>query len=212
MIGYDATRRRFAMALAAMAGFVDAVGFLSAGGYFVSFMSGNTTRLGVELGTDPLRAATPLLLIGGFVAGVTGGALAAYRAGAHRKAAVLAIVTLLVLGAAAARDAGRPLVMLVALVTAMGAVNNTFQRDGEVAIGITYMTGALVRVGQGIAAALAGRAGGRWGSWAALWAGLLAGAVLGALAQDRWPTGCLWIAAGWSAAMTAAATRLRGAD
>ncbi|RSY01673.1 DUF1275 domain-containing protein, partial [Sphingomonas koreensis] len=52
MIRYDRNRRRFAVALAAMAGFVDAVGFLSADGYFVSFMSGNTTRLGVDLGTD----------------------------------------------------------------------------------------------------------------------------------------------------------------
>jgi hypothetical protein len=47
----DRSRRRFAMALAGMAGFVDAAGYLSAGGYFVSFMSGNTTRLGVALGT-----------------------------------------------------------------------------------------------------------------------------------------------------------------
>jgi uncharacterized membrane protein YoaK (UPF0700 family) len=65
-----------------MAGFVDAVGFLSADGYFVSFMSGNTTRLGVDLGTDVVRAVTPAFLIAGFVAGVTGGALLSIRAGA----------------------------------------------------------------------------------------------------------------------------------
>jgi uncharacterized membrane protein YoaK (UPF0700 family) len=46
------------------------------------------------------------------------------------------------------------------------------------------MTGALVKLGQGLARQLAGmggqRGGGEWRSWALLWAGLLAGAVLGA--------------------------------
>jgi uncharacterized membrane protein YoaK (UPF0700 family) len=89
----DRSRRRFAMALAGMAGFVDAAGYLSAGGYFVSFMSGNTTRLGVALGTGA-GAALPALLIAGFVAGVTAGALVALRAGPWRKPAVLALVAL----------------------------------------------------------------------------------------------------------------------
>jgi hypothetical protein len=59
MIQYDRHRRRFAVALAALAGCVDAIGFLSADGYFVSFMSGNTTRLGVALGTAPAHALAP---------------------------------------------------------------------------------------------------------------------------------------------------------
>ena len=62
---------------AALAGYVDAAGFLSANRYFVSFMSGNTTRLGVALGTSPHDAIVPALLIGGFIAGVTAGAAAA---------------------------------------------------------------------------------------------------------------------------------------
>ncbi len=71
MQSYDSARRRFAIALAALAGYVDAVGYLSAGGYFVSFMSGNTTRLGVALGTVPAHAWPPVLFIAGFVGGVT---------------------------------------------------------------------------------------------------------------------------------------------
>ena len=62
MIQYDRNRRRFAVALAALAGCVDAIGFLSANGYFVSFMSGNTTRLGVALGTAPWHALAPAQL------------------------------------------------------------------------------------------------------------------------------------------------------
>lgn len=208
MIHYDRQRRRFAIALAAMAGFVDAVGFLSADGYFVSFMSGNTTRLGVALGTAPIMAFMPLVLILGFVIGVTLGALASRHAGPLRKPVVVGLVTALLLLAASGRALGSPAVMLTGMVMAMGALNNTFQRGGEVAVGLTYMTGALVKLGQGIANALSGQPNGAWQSWATLWSGLLAGAVLGASLQDRFPQGCLWIAAIWAAAMTAVAFRL----
>lgn len=208
MIRYDPARRRLAIALAAMAGFVDAVGFLSADGYFVSFMSGNTTRLGVALGTAPARALIPLLLIAGFIGGVTLGALIAKATGQRRKVAVLALVAALLLAGALARALGAELPMLAALVLAMGALNNTFQRGGEVAIGLTYMTGALVRIGQGLAARLAGDRSTGWQDWALLWCGLLTGASAGALLQMRLPFGCLWIAAAYALAMVALAIRL----
>lgn len=200
------------MALAAMAGFVDAVGFLSANGYFVSFMSGNTTRLGVALGTAPGAALAPALLIFGFVAGVTSGALLSERAGRARKPAVLALVTALLAGAALARAMNAELVMMAALVLAMGALNTTFQRNGEVTVGLTYMTGALVKLGIGLARRLSGQRDPGWLTWAQLWAGLLAGAVLGACLQDRLPLGCLWIASAWSAAMVAIARRFSSAE
>lgn len=205
MIHYDRTRRRFAIVLAGLAGFVDAVGFLSADGYFVSFMSGNTTRLGVSLGTDPVRALTPALLVAGFLCGVTGGALLALQAGKYRKVAVVALVAALLLAAASARALNMPIAMLAALVAAMGAINNTYQRGGEVTIGLTYMTGALVRLGQGLALRLTGKPAPGWTSWAGLWAGLLSGATAGAYLQDRLPLACLWIAATWAAAMAVAA-------
>jgi uncharacterized membrane protein YoaK (UPF0700 family) len=208
MIHYDRPRRRFAVALAAMAGFIDAVGFLSADGYFVSFMSGNSTRLGVSLGTDPARALMPAALIAGFVIGVTGGAVVSRRAGNRRKAAVLVLVTLLLLLSATGRLLGLPVIMLGGMVMAMGALNNTFQRDGAVTVGLTYMTGALVKLGQGLANALAGEPNTGWTSWASLWGGLLGGAVLGAFLQDRLPMGCLWLAAAYCAGMTLIALRL----
>ncbi|EGD60229.1 hypothetical protein Y88_2103 [Novosphingobium nitrogenifigens DSM 19370] len=208
MIRYDRARRRFAVTLAALAGFVDAVGFLSANGYFVSFMSGNTTRLGVALGTAPSRALAPALLIGAFLCGVTGGALVALGAGRWRKPAITAMVALVLLCGASARAFGTEIVMLGLLAFAMGAINNTFQRGGEVAIGLTYMTGALVKLGQGMALRLAGRDSPGWTGWARLWAGLLSGAIAGAFLQDRLPFGCLWIAGGWATIMALFALRL----
>src|SRR5690606_13371639 len=66
------SRRTFAAAavLSAFAGFVDGFGFLYLGGYFVSFMSGNTTRASVDLaGASFAAAGAAFLLIATFVAG-----------------------------------------------------------------------------------------------------------------------------------------------
>ncbi|WP_298199565.1 YoaK family protein [Novosphingobium sp.] len=207
MDGFDRRRRLLAIGLAGLAGFVDAVGFLSADGYFVSFMSGNTTRLGVDLVTRPDRAVVPALLITGFVAGVAGGAIIAARAGPRRKRAVLGLVALLLV-AAALQGAAPGFVPLALLVTAMGTLNNTFLRDGTVSVGLTYMTGALVKLGQAIAASLLGQPRGDGVVHAALWGGLASGAVLGALAFAHLAGAALWLASGWAMLMLALAWRL----
>nr|WP_221773796.1 YoaK family protein [Novosphingobium piscinae] len=197
-----------AIGLAGLAGFVDAVGFLSADGYFVSFMSGNTTRLGVDLATRPDRALVPALLIAGFVGGVTAGAVIASRAGPRRQRAVLGLVALLLLAAAALRGQAPAALSLALLVSAMGALNNTFLRDGTVSVGLTYMTGALVKLGQALAAGLLGQP--RPDGWiqAALWVGLASGAVLGGLAFVHLAGTALWLAGGWAVLMLGWAWRL----
>jgi uncharacterized membrane protein YoaK (UPF0700 family) len=45
------SRRNIALAcaLSALAGYVDGIGFLHLGGLFVSFMSGNSTRMGASV-------------------------------------------------------------------------------------------------------------------------------------------------------------------
>ena len=64
-------------ALASVAGFVDAIGFLDTGGLFVSFMSGNSTQAAVEVvGPGPLIALASVGIIAAFVAGVTAGGVA----------------------------------------------------------------------------------------------------------------------------------------
>lgn len=196
------------MAAAALAGYVDAAGFLSANSYFVSFMSGNTTRLGVDLATSPASAMVPALLILGFVTGVFGGALLAAWAGNQRKFAVLALVALLLAGAAMAGMAGQTSVLLALLVLAMGALNNTFQKDGEVSVGLTYMTGALVRFAQGLAARVLGRRETGWQGWLLLWLGLALGAVIGAIIWLNRPDLALWLAAAWAGGLALVARRL----
>jgi len=208
MNSIDRSRRRLAVAAAALAGYVDATGFLSANSYFVSFMSGNTTRLGVDLVANPHTAVVPALLILGFVVGVFGGALLAAKAGKQRKFAVLCLVAAMLAGAAmAGRSADLELAMAL-LVLAMGALNNTFQRDGEVSVGLTYMTGALVRFAQGLAAKVLGNGGAGWESWLMLWLGLALGAVAGAFALLTWPAYALWLPAVWALVLALLARRI----
>ena len=91
---YDRTRQLLALGLAFLAGEVDAVGFSVAGGYFTSFMSGNTTRLGVELLGSATLPPIPLLLIGCFVTGVTAGTLVAIHSPGRHKRLLLGGVAL----------------------------------------------------------------------------------------------------------------------
>ncbi|MFM5907680.1 MAG: YoaK family protein [Novosphingobium sp.] len=210
MKDFDRPRQALAIGLAALAGFVDAFGFLSADGFFVSFMSGNTTRLAVNLSTDPWLAVMPALLLFGFVVGVATGAIVAEKSGPRRKPATLLLVSALLACAALFRTRHLDAAMLGALVIAMGALNNTFRRNGEVAVGLTYMTGALVRLGQSIAAMLMRQANPGGLATLLLWLGLASGAVMGAFAFHIMPAAATWLASAWAMAMALFSMRLRG--
>jgi len=134
---YDPARQRLALGLAGLAGLVDATGFVVAGRYFTSFMSGNTTRMGVDLLARPALALAPLGLIGCFLAGVISGALIGRRTAERRKPVLLGLVAVLLAGAAVSLAAGWPLPFLAASALAMGVANNVFARDGEVTVGVT---------------------------------------------------------------------------
>ncbi|WP_257558245.1 YoaK family protein [Sphingobium sp. CFD-2] len=174
-----------AAGLAGLAGYVDAIGFIKLGGFFVSFMSGNSTRLAVGVATDHGAVALAACLLFAFVGGVVLGTLAAALAGRNRKAAVLALVTVVLLGAAVLDESLGARAAALALAVAMGAENAVFQRNGEVSIGLTYMTGTLVKIGQHLAAALMGGNRWTWIPYLLLWVSLTAGAVLGALSLAR---------------------------
>nr|GLK21597.1 hypothetical protein GCM10017606_24240 [Microbacterium terregens] len=81
------------------------------------------------------------------------------------------------------------------MAAAMGAENLVFQRDGEVSIGLTYMTGAVVKAGQRIGMALLGGARWDWLPHLLLWSSLVAGAIIGALSFHRLGLDGLWFAA-----------------
>jgi uncharacterized membrane protein YoaK (UPF0700 family) len=176
---YDPARQRLAFGLAGLAGLVDATGFVVAGGYFTSFMSGNTTRMGVELVERPALALAPLGLIGCFLTGVVLGALIGRRFKGRHKRVLLGLVSALLAASAALLTAGQPIPFLGLSAAAMGLANNIFARDGEVTVGVTYMTGALVRFGQGVAARISGQSLPATRGYGLLWSALALGAASG---------------------------------
>jgi len=180
-----------AVAAATLAGYVDAIGFLSLGGFFVSFMSGNSTRLAVGLAGLPPEALIAARLILSFVAGVVLGSLIGAAAKRWRRPAVLVLVAGLLGSSAIVAMGARDLAMLL-VAAAMGAENTTFERDGEVSIGLTYMTGALVKLGQRLAGAIMGGPKLAWAPYLMLWLGLVGGAVAGALVWPVFGLAGLW--------------------
>ena len=72
MIRHERSDRLFAIGLSGLGGYVDAVGFISLGGFFVSLMSGNSTRLAVGLVSNPLDAAAAGLAIAARKIGIGG--------------------------------------------------------------------------------------------------------------------------------------------
>jgi uncharacterized membrane protein YoaK (UPF0700 family) len=205
---YDKRVRLLAAGLSALAGFIDAIGFVSLGGFFVSFMSGNTTRFAVGLAEGAQAAAIAAGLIGLFVLGVVAGTLVNRRAAANRPARVLLLVTALLSVAALAGGMGFLPGAAAAMALAMGTENAVFEREGEVHIGLTYMTGTLVKLGQHLVTAFTGGPGWAWVSYLLLWLGLAGGAVLGALVYPLLGLNALWLAAVATALFALVASRL----
>jgi uncharacterized membrane protein YoaK (UPF0700 family) len=194
MHAHDRTSQIVATGLALLAGYIDALGFLSLGGYFVSFMSGNSTRSAVELvhGATWKTALIPLGIIALFVLGVMAGRTIRHFSKRPPSTSVLVFVSAMLCAAAVLHEVGAAAFTVPLMAIAMGAANNVFVREGEVTIGVTYMTGALVKLGQRLAGYLLGEKDRAWQPYFFLWAGLVAGASLGAAAFAVLDLRSLW--------------------
>jgi uncharacterized membrane protein YoaK (UPF0700 family) len=199
----------FTLALVALAGYVDAVGYLRFQGVFVSFMSGNTTSLGVAVATEDASRAWELAeVIGLFVAGVVAGSLLHRWAGRWGNSLILVVITALLLLAYAAPHAA-----IASLVLAMGALNASVHQVGRVKVSLTFVTGTLVRFGTGLADWLGGQAPAQDWLWPiTLWLAFLAGALGGAAGLAHLQTNALLLAAGLGLGLAAVARRVRGTE
>jgi uncharacterized membrane protein YoaK (UPF0700 family) len=197
MRGTDDAARALVLAalLAAIAGMVDAIGFLRLGHVFVSYMSGNTTQFAVALGRGNVPEARAIAeLIALFVLGAAIGQVLAHASGRWHLSAVLAFVAI-VLVLAAAMATAPPLMVL-----AMGALNAAMHRAGNLGVSLTYVTGTLVKFGQGLGDFLVWR--GRrldWLAQATPWIGIVAGAATGGWLYSWIGGSALWFAAGAAA-------------
>lgn len=184
---FSRRERALAAAYAFVAGFVDSVGFVFLGGVFLSFMSGNTTRAATSLidhDLDLAALAAGCLVF--FLLGVMQGALV--RRLARQRVALGYVRDIVVLNtdvmfviASALILAGHPHAGIVFVSLGIGSMNSIFERDGEVAIPLTYMTGTLVKMGQRFVDAFFGGSHRIWLGHLIMWASLTGGAVAGAL-------------------------------
>jgi uncharacterized membrane protein YoaK (UPF0700 family) len=184
-----------------MAGMVDAIGFLASGGFFLSFMSGNSTRLSVGVVEGAPYVGMVALLLLSFVGGVVAGSLIGRKnilAHTQRQAFILIIISLLLFAAPLIASLGYLLVGLCFAAFCMGLENTLFEREGSVSFGLTYMTGALVKIGQGLATMISGGPRLDWVPYLLLWLGLISGAAVGALMFGIFGYNSLWLPAAYA--------------
>lgn len=149
-----APRHPFVLAtlITAVAGFLDAVGYGSLHHLFVSFMSGNSTHLGMSLAAADWSTVLGIgAIIGAFVTGAMVGTLIADASGRFALTAILGTEFLIFLVAIAlARvDYAHAALALVALT--MGMQNTLHQTIAGADIGKSFITGALFALGESLA-------------------------------------------------------------
>jgi uncharacterized membrane protein YoaK (UPF0700 family) len=178
---------RLSWVLAVLAGVLGATAFTHSAGYFVTFMTGNAQRavLGYFSG-DVLLSVTAALLILCFVVGVAVASVCRRHFWvAHPHGPT--VLTTFSLVAATALDIviGRwdqselDFTPILLVVFGIGALNTSFVKDGEVSIPISYVTGTLVKMGQGIERHIAGGKAADWLGYFLLFASFTLGATVG---------------------------------
>ena len=188
----------FATGLAALAGWVDAVAYVHLNGLYVSYMSGNSTALGVSLfGKTQVSTMALGAVVFGFVAGVFGGELIVHFGGRRGQVFLfLAEAALLLAGAGIIALDSRSWLAAIPLTVALGMQNGTIYLIGGASMATTYVTGTLVHAARGFAHAWL-----RLESWraplpyVALWCGLVCGAAGGAIIARHSPAAALVVAA-----------------
>ncbi|SPM39270.1 Uncharacterized membrane protein YoaK, UPF0700 family [Mycobacterium numidiamassiliense] len=178
---------RLSWALAALAGVLGATAFTHSEGYFVTFMTGNAQR--AVLGYfrhDVLLSITAALLLVCFVAGVVVASVCRRRfwSGHPHGPTVLTTTSLVAATALDIIEEGWDENMLdfapiMLVVFGIGALNTSFVKGGEVSIPLSYVTGTLVKMGQGIERHMAGGTVADWLGYFLLFASFVLGAAIG---------------------------------
>lgn len=192
-----------AVALTAIGGYVDAVGYLTLDRLYIANMSGNSVSLGMEA----VRTNWPeVLRRGSTIASYFAGLLAsriivtyAQRRQVHRIAWWVLAMEIGLLSAFSIR----PVIFLAAF--AMGLQTATLSRFNGVIVYTSFVTGTLVKLAENVALCfwwLRDRtrpAGGffsqrctRESAWfASVWSAYVVGAIMGTSALERFGLGCL---------------------
>lgn len=189
------SEEKLSWVLAGLAGLLGATAFLHSSGYLVTYMTGNTQR--AVLGYfrhEQWRAITAAVLLVAFLAGVVSASLCRRHLWSTRPHGATVLTTLafviataldLTVGGGAAHPL--PFIPIMFVAFGVGALNTTFVKDGEVSIPLSYVTGTLVKMGQGIERHINGGELADWLGYFLLFMGFVLGAAVG---------GCISLVAG----------------
>ncbi|MBO0905319.1 YoaK family protein [Jiella sonneratiae] len=192
----------FVALLSFLAGMTDAIGFLRAGD-FLSFMSGNTTRLAIAIGEGRGDAVMRLAsILGIFVVGNATGVIVV-RATGERQWPLLMAVTVVTGSVAAFAGASPSPFTYLPLVLAMGMLNAAVDNVAGHPLGLTYVTGALSRFGKGLGRFICGERRPGFLVQMCPWVGMLSGAVTGVLLLHSWQETSIWALGALALALTA---------
>ncbi len=177
------SRLLLSCALVLISGFIDAVGYLQLGKIYLSFMSGNSTKLGIALFEGDSAVLTNIgLVIFLFVVGAFIGTLITDRLGKWRLAGILGFESLLFAGAIVFLLFLHTQSVLFPIAVAMGMQNTMHQMVAHADVGKGFVTGTLFGIGQALAKAVRGKApASEWAVLALSWVIFVFGAALGAL-------------------------------
>lgn len=173
--------------LAGLAGLLGATAFTHSAGYFVTFMTGNAQRavLGV-FRDDAWLSITAALLILCFVGGVVVASVCRRHFWVAHPHGPTVLTTLSLLTAtvldilmAGASRVQLDLLPILFVDFGIGALNTSFVKDGEVSVALSYVTGTLVKLGQGIERHIAGGEASDWLNYFLLYASVSLGAAVG---------------------------------
>jgi uncharacterized membrane protein YoaK (UPF0700 family) len=172
--------------LAALAGATGAAAWTHSDGWYVTFMTGNSERMILEhFEGATLLGIGALATVVAFVLGVMVATWARIRWWTRSRHGATLVTTAAAYTAwlsdlVTARDGdGISVLAVLLLAFGLGALNTSISRGNQVAMPLSYVTGTLVKMGQGAALHLTGTQRWVWVSQAVTYAGFLGGIVLG---------------------------------
>ncbi|KQY90189.1 hypothetical protein ASD24_25135 [Paenibacillus sp. Root52] len=177
------SRLLLSSALVLIAGFIDAIGYLGLGKVYLSFMSGNSTKLGIALfkGDYSVWTTTGVVVLL-FIVGAFIGTLITELSRQYHLTLILSAESILFVIAITWVIFLHTDSILFPLAVAMGMQNTMHQMVAHADVGKGFVSGTLFGIGQAIAKAVRGKApASEWAVLALSWITFVIGAALGAL-------------------------------
>nr|WP_134426204.1 YoaK family protein [Mycobacterium ulcerans] len=178
---------RLSWVLAVLAGVLGATAFTHSAGYFVTFMTGNAQRAVLGYFRDDVwLSVTAGVLLVCFLVGVVVASVCKRHFWVDHPHGPTVLTTFSLVAATALdiviggwEGSQLDFLPIMLVVFGVGSLNTSFVKDGEVSVPLSYVTGTLVKMGQGIERHIAGGQAADWLGYFMLLASFILGATVG---------------------------------